>query len=157
MRFRGVKGVKVGLLDPFGALFCPSGSLVQHQIWFQTPHNGPTGQCLQSRYQWPIFGPLGPPLEALKGPLVEQTSHFEAQNSPKSGLLAPEMVIRWPKLTEFGPGYSMWVVTTGRTHFLPHTYVCIFWAQKCRNVLNTPKLWFAICPTSSDPFSSLVP
>ena len=84
-----------------------------------------------------MFGPLGSPLEALKGPFLEQTSHFEAQNSPESGLMAPEMVIRWPKLAEFGPGYSMVVVTTGRTHFVP--YICIFWAQKCKNVPNTPK------------------
>ena len=71
-----------------------------------------------------MFGPLGSPLEALKGPFIEQTSHFEAQNSPESGLLAPEMVISLPKLTELGPGYSMWVVTTGGTHFVP--YICIF-------------------------------
>ena len=37
-------GVKRGLLDLYWTLFAP---LVRHQIWFQTPYNSPTGQCLQ--------------------------------------------------------------------------------------------------------------
>ena len=36
-------------IPPTGS-FVPSGSLVWHQIWFQTPHNGSNGQCLQGMY-----------------------------------------------------------------------------------------------------------
>ena len=35
--------------------------------------------------------------------LKKDKSHFEAPNSPKSGLLPPEMVIIWPKLTRYNP------------------------------------------------------
>ena len=41
---------------PLKGTFCPSRILVQHQIFFQTPHNGPTGQSLQGRHYWSIFG-----------------------------------------------------------------------------------------------------
>ena len=36
---------------PVIGTFCPSGCLVLHQIRFQTPYNGPTGQAFQSRHQ----------------------------------------------------------------------------------------------------------
>ena len=35
-----------------------------------------------------------------KGHFMSKTSLFEAPNSPESGLLAPETVIRWPKLAQ---------------------------------------------------------
>ena len=36
---------------PVIGTFCPSGCLVLHQIRFQTPYNGPTGQAFQGRHQ----------------------------------------------------------------------------------------------------------
>ena len=52
---RVTEGVKGGLMEFWGGPggskgVCPSGSLVGHWIWFQTPLNGPTGQCLQGRH-----------------------------------------------------------------------------------------------------------
>ena len=52
--------------------FFSSESLVQHQIWFQTLHNGPNNQCFQGMYHWPILGPLGP----LWGP---PKGHYESK------------------------------------------------------------------------------
>ena len=104
------------LLDPQRSLFFTSGSLVGHQIWFQIPHDGSNGQCLQDMYRWPIFGPLGPPWEPPKGRFMSKTSRFQAQNSPEYGLLAPKMVIIWPKLTKFDPEYSILVLWINLGH-----------------------------------------
>ena len=41
----GSGGVQTGSPLPLYGTFCPSGSHVWHQIWFQTLHYGPTGQC----------------------------------------------------------------------------------------------------------------
>ena len=39
-----------GATLPLKDTFCPSGGLVPHQIWFLTPHNGPTGQDFPRRH-----------------------------------------------------------------------------------------------------------
>ena len=48
--FGGSRWVKGGLLDPYRAHFAHSGSLVQHQIRYQTLCNGSTGQGLLGRH-----------------------------------------------------------------------------------------------------------
>ena len=48
--FGWVWGVLGGSVLPQRGTFCPSGSLLLHQIWYQTLHNGPTGQCLLERH-----------------------------------------------------------------------------------------------------------
>ena len=97
----GRRGGQEGSAWPLKGTFCPSGSLIQDQIWFQTPHNGATGQYLQDQYHWPVFGPFGALPGAPKGQFHCQTSHFEAPNSPQSGLLSPEMIISWPIIPEW--------------------------------------------------------
>ena len=80
--FRGVWGVHRGspggqegsLIPPTGS-FVPSGSLVWHQIWFQTPHNGLNGQCLQGT-SLTHFWTFGPHLGAPNGPFHEQNKPF---------------------------------------------------------------------------------
>ena len=54
------------------------------------------------------FWTFEPPWEPPKGRFMSKTSRFQAPNSLEYGLLAPEMVIRWPKLTKFGPEYPYW-------------------------------------------------
>ena len=39
------RGVKRVLFDPYRGPFFPPRSPLWHQIWFQTPHDGPTGPC----------------------------------------------------------------------------------------------------------------
>ena len=97
----GCRGGQEGSAGPLKGTFCPSGSLIQDQIWFQTPHNGATSQYLQDQYHWPVFGPFGALSGAPKGQFHCQTSHFEAPNSPQSGLLSPEMIISWPIIPEW--------------------------------------------------------
>ena len=54
-----------------------------------------------TRYdRWPIFGPLGPPWVPPKGRFMSKTSRFQAPYSLEYGVLAPEMVVRWPKLIQ---------------------------------------------------------
>ena len=44
----GVCGwVQRGSTLPLYGTLCPSGSLVGHQIWLQTLHNGPTSQLAE--------------------------------------------------------------------------------------------------------------
>ena len=75
-----------------------------HQMWFQSPH---TGQALRYRHSWPIFGPLGPFWWPQKGNFMSKLIPFVAPNSHKSGLLAPEEIIIWPKIIKFGPKCQM--------------------------------------------------
>ena len=70
-------------------------------IWFQSLESKHHKLVQMFTTQWPFFGPFGPHKEPPKG------------HSSESGLLPPELVIRWPILTGFGPKYSIWVVTTG--------------------------------------------
>ena len=67
-----------------------------HQMWFQSLH---TGQALLYRHSWPIFGSLGPFWRPQKGNFMSKLIPFVAPNSHKSCLLAPEKIIRWPKVT----------------------------------------------------------
>ena len=96
--------VNIGQLDQTGSplplygTFCTSGSLVRHQIWFQTLHNGPTGQCLLGCHLWPIGTLLGPP----NSHFMSKTNPFRAPNCPKMTPKAPEKAIRWPKMSRFG-------------------------------------------------------
>ena len=109
MVFWGVWGVQGGSGEVWGGLgggvcftpvghFSPSGSLVQHQIWFQTPHIGPTGQCLLARHHWPISGLLVPywglskwspfgTLKSLKIPYIESKRHFASGDHPQCIIL----------------------------------------------------------------------
>ena len=48
--FGGPMRVQGGPTLPLKDTFCPSGGLVPHQIWFLTPHNGPTGQDFPRRH-----------------------------------------------------------------------------------------------------------
>ena len=67
-----------------------------HQIWFQSLH---TGQALLDRHNWSIFGLLGPFWRPQKGNFMSNLIPFVTPNSHKSNLLAPEKIIRWPKVT----------------------------------------------------------
>ena len=49
---------------------------------------------------------------------MSKTSRFQPPNSPEYGLLAPEMVIRWPKLSKFGPEYPILVFWTNLGHLV---------------------------------------
>ena len=86
--FGGVGGAPRGSTLPQWGAFCPSGSLVQHQNWFQIPHYGSTGQASLGTHHWPnalqcwISGTL---LRTPKRPLYEQMNPFrnprKSQNS----------------------------------------------------------------------------
>ena len=69
-----------------------------HQMWFQSLHNG---QALLYRHSWPIFGSLGPFWRPQKGNFMSKLIPFVAPNSHKFYLLAPEKIIRWPKMNMF--------------------------------------------------------
>ena len=86
----------------------------------------------------PFLDLWGPLWKLSKGHFLSKQAILRLKIVLNLAFLAPEMVIRLPKLTKLGPGYSMWVVTTGGTNFIP--YICIFWGQKCKNLPNTPKL-----------------
>ena len=88
-----------GLIYPIYDTFSPSGSLVRHQIWFQTPHNGPTGQALLSKHHWRIFWTFGTLLGALKRPSCEQIKPFGPQTVPNLAF--------WPlKRSSDGPKWT---------------------------------------------------
>ena len=63
----------------------------------------------------PFLDPCPPPLGAPKGLFHEQNKPLSA---PKYGLLAPEMVIRWPKLSKFCPKYPILVFWTNLGHLV---------------------------------------
>ena len=67
-----------------------------HQIWFQSLH---TGQALLERHNWSIFEHLNPFWRPQKGNFMSILIPFVAPDSHKSNLLAPEKIIRWPKVT----------------------------------------------------------
>ena len=48
--------------------------------------------------------------------------HVGDTNITESGLLAPEKVTRWPKVTIFCPECSICVVTICKIHFGPYIY-----------------------------------
>ena len=102
--------VKRGSAWPPQSNFCPSGCLVWHQTGFQTPHNGPIGQCFQVRHHWPIYGPLGPPWWLPKGPFWANQAILRSRTVPnwafwpmKSLSFCP----KWPDLVQNAPsGWS---------------------------------------------------
>ena len=101
-----VKGV---LFDPYSAFFVPLEVLYgtrfssKHYIMAQLVNSYMVGIT-------DLFLDLWAPLETPKGLFMSNLSHFEAPNSHESGLLAPEKVIKWPKVTRFGPyGWSQQV------------------------------------------------
>ena len=49
-RGEGPAGGQNGSAGTLMGSFFSSESLVQHQIWFQTLHNGPNDQCFQGMY-----------------------------------------------------------------------------------------------------------
>ena len=78
--FGGSRGAPRGSILPRSSTFCPSGSLVQHQNWFQVPLNGSTGQASPSMHHWPNFGPFkGSP----KDHFMSKTSTFGTPETPK--------------------------------------------------------------------------
>ena len=104
----GPGGVKRGLLYPQRALLSPLEVLYgtkfgsKHYIMDQMANVYKV--CITLTH----FGTFEPPWEPPKGHFMSKTSRFQASNSLECGLLAPEMVIRWPKLTKFGPEYPYW-------------------------------------------------
>ena len=85
--FGGSRGAPRGSILPRWSTFCPSGSLVQHQNWFQVPHNGSTGQASPSMHHWPNFGTLGP----FKGPPKD---HFVSKSSPIGTQIVQNLAFR---------------------------------------------------------------
>ena len=105
--------VKRGSAWPPESNFCPSGCLVRHQIGFQTPHNGPTGQCFQGRHHWPTFGLLGPPLGAPKRPLHEQIKPvWNLRKSQKSIYWVKNVLFLWwpPRRSILDQIWSLWAI-----------------------------------------------
>ena len=98
--------VKGGLLDPSRALFCPSRSLVRHQIWFQTPQNGPTVKYLQGCHHWPPFGPFGPSWRLPKGLLGANQAVLRPQTVTNLAfwpLKTSSDGPKWPDLVQNAP------------------------------------------------------
>merc|ERR1711974_435551 len=92
--FGGSRGVTGCLVDPYRTLFAPLEDLYgtrfssKHHILVQLAYVNRVALLTH-------FRTLGAPLGVPKAPLYEQImpfcQSFEAQNGPKSGLLAPEM------------------------------------------------------------------
>ena len=71
-----------------------------------------------------------------RGSQMSKTNPFRAPNCPKISLLAPEKVIRWPKVASFGTKLVMWVVTTNRMHFGLNIWnLGLFWVLKGLHLL----------------------
>ena len=68
---------------PLSDTFSPSGSLVRHQIWFQTPHNGQTGQYSLGRHHRPISGLLGPFWRLSEGHFLSKSTLLGTLETPK--------------------------------------------------------------------------
>ena len=60
---------------------------------------------------------------------MSKSSRLEASNNHESGLLAPVIITRWPKVTRFGQECFIRVVTTGTMHFV--LKIWISGSQKC--------------------------
>ena len=87
----GSGGVQTGSPLPLYGTFCPSGSHVWHQIWFQTLQNGPTGQCLLGWYHWPISDLLEPFWGLPKGHSMSKWCPFVTLKSPKNPYMESKM------------------------------------------------------------------
>ena len=102
--------VKRGSAWPLQSNICPSEGLVRQHMGFQTTHNGPIGQCFRFRHNWPILGPLGPPLGAPKRPLHEQVKPFW---KPKIHVPGPNCIV--PVVTTLTEHSGPNLVTLGHT------------------------------------------
>ena len=74
----GSRGVQGSLLNLYRALVWPSGYLIRHQIWSQTPYNGPNGHTVLGDPFLESWGPFGAP----KRPLYEQIKPFWKPKMP---------------------------------------------------------------------------
>ena len=114
----GPGGVKRGLLYPQRALLSPLEVL--YGTKFGSKHHiidrmaNVYKVCITLTHFWTFEPPWEPP----KGRFMSKTSRFQAPNSLEYGLLAPEMVIRWPKLSKFCPKYPILVFWTNLGHLV---------------------------------------
>ena len=77
---------------------------------FQTPHNGPTGQCFLVRHHWPISGPLGPPWWLPDGPFWANRTVLRSRTAPSWAfwpMKTSSYGLKWPDLVQNAPsGWS---------------------------------------------------
>ena len=81
----GSWGVQGGLLNLYRALVWPSGYLIRHQIWSQTPYNGPNGHTVLG-YPFLEFYEQIKPFWNPKMPYKKSKMHFMCGDHPDGAL-----------------------------------------------------------------------